>query len=159
VDNSIDKVERCFESRKRLLGFSGCELWLFIALITSGAFSYSGSTWPHTARYYTIFSFVEPGTPDYLSFRIDHLLWSEDGHENTGDWAYNSRHDKHYYSNKAPGIALLGIPIYAVIYNIEQLIGVDPTNDNLTLFNCYLLNLFLTGLPVAFSGIFFFRPR
>ncbi len=72
---------------------------------------------------------------------------------NCGDWSRNPAHDQHYYSNKAPGVPLLGIPVYALLYWGERFFGADPTSPALTLANCYLLNLFLTVLPLAIAAV------
>ncbi len=61
-----------------------------------------------------------------------------------------------YYSNKAPGIALLGIPCYFIIYHVELMVGIDPTDDVPALLNAYLLNILLTVLPISLSVLFFF---
>ncbi len=74
--------------------------------------------------------------------------------KNTGDWA---TYKNNYYSNKAPGIALLGIPCYYLIYHVETMIGIDPTDDVHALINAYLLNILLTVLPISLSVLFFFR--
>ena len=57
--------------------------------------------WNEYSRYDLTRAIVEQGT-----LRIDSF------HENTGDKAF---YDGHWYSDKAPGSSLLGVPVYAVL--------------------------------------------
>jgi hypothetical protein len=144
-------------------GHAGPRRWrrversLFWAFLCAGAYFYNGAVANQLARYDTIFAFVEPGTPDTLSFRIDRFVDRGDGRGNTIDWANNPAHDDHFYSNKAPGIAYLGIPVYAAVYHLERALGGTPESHRLTYVNCYILNLVLTVLPVALSVPHFSR--
>jgi hypothetical protein len=142
------------ESARRSAAAEGV---LFCMVLFSGAYFYNGAVANQLARYDTIFAFVEPGTGDFLSFRIDRFVDRDDGRGNTIDWANNPAHDGHYYSNKAPGIAYLGIPVYALLYWSERALGGNPETHRLTYVNCYLLNLVLTVLPVALSAPCFYR--
>ena len=87
---------------------------IFLVVTLACGWFYAQGSWNQNARYDMIYSFVEPGTPDFLTFRIDHfhIIWKGKKTFNTGDWAF---HDGHYYSNKAPGASLLGIPVYAAL--------------------------------------------
>ena len=67
---------------------------------------YNGASWNQNARYDQIYAFVEPGHGETGSFRIDRFIVDPKQGRNTGDWAF---HGGHYYSNKAPGAAFLGI--------------------------------------------------
>ncbi len=136
---------------------SAVEAVLFCMVFFSGAYFYNGAVANQLARYDTIFAFVEPGTGDFLSFHIDRFVDRGDGRGNTIDWAHEPVHDSHYYSNKAPGIAYLGIPVYAGLYWIERALGWNPESHRLTYVNCYLLNLALTVLSVALSAPCFYR--
>lgn len=136
---------------------SAVEVVLFCVVLFSGAYFYNGAVANQLARYDTIFGFVEPGTGDFLSFHIDRFVDLGDGRGNTIDWANNPAHNTHYYSNKAPGIAYLGIPVYVVLYWAERTLGWNPEAHWLTYVNCYLLNLILTVLPVALSAPCFYR--
>lgn len=134
------------------------ELLLFSMVFLSGSYFYNGAVANQIARYDTIFSFVEPGTPDHLSFRINRFVRPPGGEEaNTIDWANNPAHDDNYYSNKAPGIAYLGIPVYFAIHAVETAFGWDPRTHGLTYLNCYLLNVVLTVVPLALSAPAFYR--
>jgi hypothetical protein len=76
------------------------ELVLFFMLLIS--FIYTFPRWAdpnQNSRLNMVFAVVEDGT-----FQIDRYV------ENTVDYA---KVGEHYYSDKAPGTAFLGIPIYA----------------------------------------------
>lgn len=127
-------------------------LFSFVFLLC--AYFYNGYGWAQTARYDPIWSFVEPG-PDRYTVRIDQFISDARVGLNTGDWALNPEHSEHYYSNKAPGAALLGIPFYFTLYHAERLVGLDPISVSGVLVNSYLINLWVTVLPVALSAVFF----
>jgi hypothetical protein len=121
---------------------------ILVFCITSLCF-YNGSDWNQNSRWNVIFSFVEKG-PNQYSFKINQYIQSETENINTGDW---SKYNGNYFSNKAPGTALLGIPLYFIIYNIEKLFNIESIL--LFHFNCYLLNFFLSILPISI-GLYYF---
>ena len=132
------------------------DLALFALVFGLAGYFNNGWGWNQTARLDPVWAFVEPG-PHRGTLRIDDFLTDPEAGLNTGDWAHNPEHDPHYYSNKAPGVTLLGIPAYAAIYAIERAAGVDPTDVSPALVNVWLLNLVVTVLPVALSALFFLR--
>ena len=132
------------------------EIILFCLTFFAVAWFYNGANWNHISRFDAIFAFVEPGTPDTGTFRIDRFITDPVEGVNTGDWSQNPR-TKHYYSNKAPGPALLGIPLYYVMYHVERMCGFDPAHGVSLLINAYLLSLLIAGLPVAMAAVFFYR--
>lgn len=111
---------------------------LFFLVFLAHAYFASGLGWNQSARVAAILSFVEPG-PDRFTLRIDHFTRSDERNLYTGDWAQGS--DGHFYANKAPGVSVLGIPVYAVLYAVEQLAGVEPRSEAATRFNTIALNL------------------
>lgn len=119
---------------------------LFFAVLLCCGWFYAQGGWNQNARYDMIYSFVEPGTPDFLTFRIDHFLINPEKTLNTGDWAF---HNGHYYSNKAPGASLLGIPFYAALYWLEYPFHRGSIPPGLDMFNAWAINLFVSVLPVA----------
>ena len=123
---------------------------IFLAVLLCCGWFYAQGGWNQNARYDMIYSFVEPGTPDFLSFRIDHFLVDAQKTVNTGDWAF---HDGHYYSNKAPGASLLGIPVYAALYLLEYPFHRGAVPPRLDMFNAWAINLFVSVLPVAVSAV------
>ncbi|OVE77163.1 hypothetical protein BVX99_03415, partial [bacterium F16] len=119
------------------------ELLVFLAVFISGVWFNNGANVNQTSRFDMIFSFVEPGTSDSMSFRINRFCL-RDGGSNTYDWANNPAHDHNVYSNKAPGPALMGIPVYFFLYHIETIIGLDPWDWNITYINFWLINIAVT---------------
>jgi hypothetical protein len=97
---------------------------------------------------------VEPG-PHQHTFEIDAFVTDPEGGLNTGDWARNPEHSPHFYSNKAPGTSLLGVPAYFALHHAERALGIDPVSIRAVLINAYLVNLWVTVLPVAISSLFF----
>lgn len=114
---------------------------------------YNGANANQASRYDLVLSFCEPGTPDYLSFRINRFVNNK--FTNTCDWA-RRKGTEHRYSNKAPGISLACIPIYFPLYRIQKAMGLSPELPKQTYTNYYLLNLWATVLPVAISALFFY---
>lgn len=128
---------------------------VFTLVFVLCAYFYNGYGWGQTARYDPIWAFVEQG-PDQYTLRIDGFLSDPEEGLNTGDWARNPERGDHYYSNKAPGTSLLGIPFYLALYHAERAAGLDPTSVRGVLVNAYLINLWVSVLPVALSAVFFF---
>jgi len=139
------------------------ELILSTFVFVSFAYFYNGMHYNQISRYDAIFSFVEPDTPDSMTFQIDHFLnipKPEDKLKidfNTVDWSHNKDNNEHYYSNKAPGPIIFAVPLYFIIYHVESSLGIDPQYPDFTVINCYLINLFITILPVAISVAFFYQ--
>lgn len=122
---------------------------IFLAVLLCCGWFYAQGGWNQNARYDMIYSFVEPGTPDFLTFRIDHFLIDAAKTVNTGDWAV---HNGHYYSNKAPGASLLGIPVYAALYWLEYPFHRGVIPPRLDMFNAWAINFFVSVLPVAVAA-------
>jgi hypothetical protein len=128
----------------------------FVLVFGLAAYFYNGYGWNQTARYDPIWAWVEPG-PHQHTFEIDAFLIDPETGLNTGDFARDAEHSPHYYSNKAPGTSLLGIPAYFALYHGERLLGFDPVSVTGVLVNAYLINLWVTVLPVALSAILFLQ--
>ena len=126
------------------------EKFIFLLIIISYSFFYNGAQGNQLSRYNVIFNFVEPSSSQY-QFVIDKFVPNGEG--NTIDWSY---YNNHYYSNKAPGPTLLGIPVYFCLYNIEKILGIHNL-DYIYNLNIFLINFFVTILPVSFSAIYFFK--
>ncbi len=95
-----------------------CELWLFLLLLIS--YTYFLPRWAdpnQNSRLDMVIAVVEDGT-----FQIDDYV------ENTVDYA---KVGEHYYSDKAPGTAFLGIPIYAVLKQVLDLPIMNGVMDRL----------------------------
>src|SRR5215218_10414283 len=90
------------------------QLFLALALLLCYGFFLQQPAWNEYSRYDLVRAVVEEGT-----VRIDSF------HENTGDKAFK---DGHYYSDKLPGTAILGIPVYTTFRAVTTLTG-DPSPD------------------------------
>lgn len=77
------------------------EIILALALLFCYGFFRQVPAWNEYSRYDLVRALVEEGTTS-----IDRY------HENTGDKAF---YDGHYYSDKAPGTALIGVPVYLLL--------------------------------------------
>ena len=108
-------------------------------IVLVGATFFHPGQWNQNARLAAIAAFVEPGTPYTGTFKIDGL---KDGPRFlTSDWA-ESRGA--FYSNKAPGVTMLGVVPYGLLYYGERLAGFDPTTLVLTQANAFLINLWIS---------------
>src|SRR3954452_14919468 len=111
---------------------------LFALLFATFAFFYPGGGHNENARYDLIRSVVE-----------DHRVWID-------KYIYNSAdvipyQDHHWYSGKAPGAALLGIPAFAVSDSLLSLLPMkSPGRYHLI---CYLTSVFSVGLLSALCGV------
>jgi hypothetical protein len=126
------------------------EARLFLLILISYAYFHHGASWNQIARVDPILSFVEPGTPDHQTLRIDHFVVLPESGRNTGDWARNPRVGEHYYSNKAPGPSFLGVPIYCVLYKVESAMGAVPESHGwprLSSFVCFKIRSTSTRAP------------
>ena len=130
------------------------ELLLFGVVLFAVAYFYNGANWNQRSRLDAIFAFVEPGHAETGSFCIDRFLPNPEIGINTGDWSRNPR-TGNYYSNKAPGPAMLGVPVYFLLFHGERMIGADPTTGGWLLFNGYALSVVLSGLPAAIAIVCF----
>lgn len=88
------------------------QVYLFLTLlICYGYFFPRWASWSQNSRLDLVMAIVEQGTLNIDSY-----------YENTGDYAY---FNGHYYSDKAPGLAFLGVPVYVVFKGIAALPPVD----------------------------------
>lgn len=129
---------------------SGRPLFLLGALIfLAHGYFWNGIAWNQAARLGGIFAFVEPGTADSGTFRIDRFREAPERGLATKDWA---RVGGHYYPNKAPGTTFLGIPAYAVLFRAERALGLDPQSARSTNVNGYAINLWVSALWTAVAA-------
>jgi hypothetical protein len=126
--------------RKPVLDRRGIEATLVLLILgVEGTFSHPGS-WNQNARFAATVAFVEPGTPYTGTFRIDGL--KDSARLVTADWAQSPRGA--FYSNKAPGVSLLAIVPYFLLYHVERSARRDPTALELTRINAFALNLWIS---------------
>jgi hypothetical protein len=112
---------------------------VLLILGVEGTFSHPGS-WNQNARLAPAVAFVEPGTPYTGTFIINGL--KDSARLVTADWAQSPRGA--FYSNKAPGVSLLAIVPYFLLYHAERSVRLDPTSLELTRVNAYALNLWIS---------------
>lgn len=159
-------------------------LLLFLIALFAFGYFHNGGMANQDSRFDAIAAFVEPGTPESGTFRIDRFLFDQRRSEggapeptipaehfgNTLDWSFyppasrggRVRPDPgkgevqgHYYSNKAPGSLLLGAAAYLALFHGERLLGIDPRGAAFEL-DLYCVNLLVSVLPAAL-GILAFR--
>jgi hypothetical protein len=119
---------------------------LFLLTVLGHAWFVGAIGWNQSARLAATFTFVEPG-PGRFTLRIDEFVEGDSRGMATGDWARGA--DGHYYSNKAPGVSLIGVPFYALIFAVERRLGIEPLAPGVTRWNSILLNL---PCSVAFTA-------
>lgn len=112
---------------------------LLIATLSffSYAYFYQGGGWNQNSRFDLVRAVLERGT-----LRIDAYQ------ENTGDKAlFNG----HYYSDKAPGLALLALPAAAASRPVLRALGVDPASPRGLVAMSYAATVFAVALPSALT--------
>jgi hypothetical protein len=70
-------------------------------------------------------------------------------HENTGDKAFFAGH---YYSDKAPGVALLGVPAIAAARPVMRWFGIDPSSRSGLVALAYIATLLAVALPSSLGA-------
>lgn len=138
----------------RVLKSLKVEILLFALVFFSHGYFYSGTSWNHVARYNTVYSLVNPDTPDYGTFRINYYMAHPPRGAGTGDWA---RYQDNYYSNKAPGSSVLGAVLYFFLFHGQRAFGIHPMQPIWIAFNEYFINLFVSVFWTALGTLVFFR--
>jgi hypothetical protein len=110
-------------------------LLIFGVIFFSYAYFYEGGGWNQNSRFDLVRAIVEQGT-----LRIDGY------DENTGDKAFANGH---YYSDKAPGLALLAVPVAEVTKPLLTVAGVDPASPRGLLDLAYYITVFAVALPMG----------
>jgi hypothetical protein len=113
---------------------SGFWLTTFTSLLVFVYF-FHGVGWNQNASFALMRSLVERRTADISPFAAE-----------TGDV---SRIGNHLYAAKAPGLALLGAPVYFAISTIERAGGVSLDAPRTAHFNQYLMTILLSGIPAS----------
>ena len=112
-------------------------LLISTAVFISYAYFYQAGGWNQNSRFDLVRAIVEQGT-----LRIDAY------HENTFDKAY---YQGHYYSDKAPGLALLALPVAALARPLLRATGIDPASPRALVATSYFATLFAVALPAALA--------
>jgi hypothetical protein len=110
-------------------------LLIFAVTCFSYAYFYEGAGWNQNSRFDLVRAIVERET-----LRID------DFHQNTEDKAYANGH---YYSDKAPGVALLAVPAARTGRVLLRIVGVDPASPPGLLDLAYWITVWTVALPTA----------
>lgn len=120
-------------------------IFLFCFLVFCYSFIWHKPNWNDLGRYDLIMAISEQGTVHIDTFQ-----------SNTGDKAiFNG----HYYSDKAPGPAFLGVPVYWILSRIQNLM-VDPQNHIANVlwwgFKMQVVRILVIAIPSAFLGVLLF---
>ncbi len=117
-------------------------LVLAVTLFVFYAWFFQGGGWNQNARFDTVRALIEHGTADITVYA-----------GNTGDVSFQG---DRIFSNKAPGLALLGAPVYALLYAGETLLGIDPSAQHSVSANAHVISFFLSGLPALLLVLLLF---
>jgi hypothetical protein len=118
---------------------TGTRTALFVLLFTSYAYFYQAGGWNQNSR----FDLVRAITNEH-SLRIDPFQ------ANTGDKAF---FEGHYYSDKAPGVALAATPIVWIARPILTAFGGDPESYGGIAFLSYLATVVTSGFFTALAAV------
>lgn len=135
---------------------------LFWTLFFTYGFFFQGGGWNQNVRFDLTSAVVEQGT-------LVIGRYSEDGRLEPGSYATNtddySLYEGCVYPNKPPGISFLGVPVYAVLYWSEVLLGFNPVGSlALIHFNAHVVTVLTVSLLSAalgvalFSSLAYLRP-
>ncbi len=118
------------------------ELFVFLVLLVCyGYFMPRWASWNQNSRLDLVMAIVDEGT-----LSIDHY------YQNTGDYAaFNG----HYYSDKAPGSAFLGVPVYAAIRPILHSAPVQQVMNRLAQTDAFGATLKKEGTGLLTDKIYF----
>ena len=117
-------------------------LLIFSVIFFSYAYFYEGAGWNQNSRLDMVRAIVEQG-----SLRIDAF------HHNTGDKAFVNGH---YYSDKAPGLALLAVPVAEVTRSTLRALNIDPVSPRGLIDLAYSVTVFAVALPMAAACVCLF---
>lgn len=112
------------------------------ALLGSYAYFFEGVDWNSNSRFDLTRAIVEGRTLSIDAYQ-----------HNTGDKAL---FDGRYYSDKAPGVSLTGVPILIGGQSIMRLVGRDPTSKSGSAKLMYITSLLSVGLASAMTGAVLF---
>ena len=93
---------------------------LFTLLFVSFAYFYQAGGWNQNSRFALVRAITN-----------EHTLNIDPFSNATGDKAF---FDGHYYSDKAPGLALAAVPAIAVVRPVLHAVGGDPLRNNAYVF-------------------------
>lgn len=127
---------------QRSVGTRAYAVILFVVLFSSYAYFYEAGGWNQNSRFALVRAITGRGT-----LRIDSF-------ENcTGDRAL---YDGHFYSDKAPGVALAAVPFVVAGRLVCRAVGVDPESYTGIAALSYVATVATCGLAIAIGGICLF---
>ena len=109
---------------------------LFVASLGGFAYFYQAGSWNANTRFDLVRAIVERGTLSIDAY-----------HENTGDKALR---DGRYYCDKAPGLSLLCVPVYALVHAVD---GAHREMDHYQTLASYLCVVSTVSLPSALGVV------
>jgi hypothetical protein len=124
------------QDRRAVALLLACNLFLY-------AYFYQGDGWSMMAHFVTTRSIVEHRTFQISPFAME-----------TGDVSVVNGIT---YSNKPPGIPIIGAAPYAVMAGVEKLVGLDLSAWRVVRFNQYLLTFLLCAVPAAMLVVMVYR--
>ena len=117
------------------------------ALFLTYAFFYQAGGWNQNSRFDSVRAVVD-----------EHTLRIDDYQANTGDKALI---DGHYFSDKAPGLALVSVPPVAAARKTLDVVGIDPRSPKALTILSYVATLVGAAAPTALTafGIYWLALR
>lgn len=106
-------------------------------IFLSYAYFYEGGGWNQNSRFDMVRAILEQKTLSIDAY-----------HENTQDKALSRGH---YYSDKAPGLALLALPVAAASRPVLRAVNVDPASPRGLVAISYAATVFAVALPTALA--------
>ena len=111
------------------------EAALFAMALGAYAYFFQGGGWNQNSRFNLVRSIVE-----------QHTIVVDDYVHNTGDIAMR---DGHHYCDKAPGVSILAVPVYAAVHPFA---GGQRPRGRLVNAGAYLATVWAVSLPVGAGG-------
>ena len=113
---------------------------VFALLLFSFAYFYQGGGWNENSRFDLVRAIVD-----------DHTIAIDRYHENTGDKA---SYGGHFYSDKAPGLSLLAVPLYVVVRLFR---GLFSSEHNFVVIASYVVTVLTVGIAGSAAGALVYR--
>lgn len=113
---------------------------LFVMTLGVYAYFFQGGGWNQNSRFNLVRAIVE-----------QHTIVVDDYVHNTGDIAMR---DGRHYSDKAPGVSILAVPVYAAVH---PLAGGQRPRGRLVNAGAYLATVWAVSLPSALAAVLLFK--
>ncbi|MEZ4368801.1 MAG: hypothetical protein R2939_21360, partial [Kofleriaceae bacterium] len=108
---------------------------VFVTVLVAYGYFYQAGGWNQNSRFDLVRAIVEDGT-----LKIDRF------EKNTGD---ESKRDGHYYSDKAPGLSLLAVPVWGA----AQLVISQPPSARALAWGAWTSTVVTVGVPSALAVV------